>query len=406
LEANPRLTWRDMQHLVMLSSRYNPLRHEKGWTTNGVGRKVSHKFGYGLLDAAAIVKYAEQWKSVPAQKICETPSQSKEREIPAKIRNQLEVSLLTNGCRGSSNEIRYLEHVQAKITLKYQPRGNLKISLISPSGTISHLLIPRPRDVEEISFNAWPFLSVHFWGEKPSGTWRLIIQNDGTKSALVPGKLFSWSLIFYGTFEKPSYLHNETLRYFPRSTSPATTQVNECLQKDMFKLIESDECVKTCPPKQWANTDLGVCQLCNNICDTCFGPSSDNCYSCTSGLFYEYECLSNCPDGYFKDNDLKECLPCSQNCLSCDGAFNKCVQCKSGLSLDSTTHRCVSGQQKAQQNSSFVCHENCQICQGPRQTDCLVCNVNYKLLNGVCIDENCPDGFYSRQIDSFTECTS
>ena len=39
LEANPMLTWRDMQHLVVITSRYYPLRGEPGWATNGVGRK-------------------------------------------------------------------------------------------------------------------------------------------------------------------------------------------------------------------------------------------------------------------------------------------------------------------------------------------------------------------------------
>lgn len=55
LEANPNLTWRDMQHLVVRTSRYDPLKHESGWVSNAIGRKVSHKFGYGLMDAEAMV---------------------------------------------------------------------------------------------------------------------------------------------------------------------------------------------------------------------------------------------------------------------------------------------------------------------------------------------------------------
>ena len=39
LEANPQLTWRDMQYLVVLSSRSGPLEKESGWIVNGVKRK-------------------------------------------------------------------------------------------------------------------------------------------------------------------------------------------------------------------------------------------------------------------------------------------------------------------------------------------------------------------------------
>lgn len=39
LEANPALTWRDMQYIVVLTSKSAPLEREGGWISNGVGRK-------------------------------------------------------------------------------------------------------------------------------------------------------------------------------------------------------------------------------------------------------------------------------------------------------------------------------------------------------------------------------
>lgn len=195
-------------------------------------------------------------------------------------------------------------------------------------------------------------------------------------------------------------MYNETLRYFPRSTSPATTSVNECMQKEMYKLFDSDECVKNCPVMHWANTDTGLCQPCTAVCATCFGSSSDNCLSCLSGLFYEYECLSKCPDGYFKDDDLKECLPCSSKCRSCDPSSGHCTQCREGLSLDPTLGQCIPVLN--QSPNSTECHEGCKICKGQMRNDCLLCSSDLKLLNGVCIDESCPDGFYLKE----TECSS
>lgn len=70
LEANPTLTWRDLQYLVVLTSNPEPLQKENGWIYNGVRRKVSHKFGYGLMDAGQMVSLAEKWTPVPSQHIC------------------------------------------------------------------------------------------------------------------------------------------------------------------------------------------------------------------------------------------------------------------------------------------------------------------------------------------------
>lgn len=40
---------------------------------------VSHKFGYGLMDASGMVELAEQWIAVPSQHICKSPELGEER---------------------------------------------------------------------------------------------------------------------------------------------------------------------------------------------------------------------------------------------------------------------------------------------------------------------------------------
>lgn len=102
--------------------------------------------------------------------------------------NTLTVYMDVNGCPGSLNEIRYLEHIQCKISLRFFPRGNLRIDLTSPMGTTSTLLFERPRDVVSSNFDNWPFLSVHFWGEKAEGRWTLRIHNNGNRHVNQPGK--------------------------------------------------------------------------------------------------------------------------------------------------------------------------------------------------------------------------
>ena len=55
-------------------------------------------------------------------------------------------------------------------------RGDIKIELTSPQGTKSILLPYRNYDFVNVEgYDDWPFMSVHFWGENPVGTWTLKI---------------------------------------------------------------------------------------------------------------------------------------------------------------------------------------------------------------------------------------
>lgn len=112
------------------------------------------------------------------------------------------------GCQGSLNEVRFAEHVQCKISLRFFPRGNLRIDLTSPLGTTSTLLFERPRDVVSSNFDDWPFLSVHYWGEKVDGTWTMTVHNGGNRHVNQPGILKKWQLIFYGTATNPIRLRS------------------------------------------------------------------------------------------------------------------------------------------------------------------------------------------------------
>ena len=67
LEANPNLNWRDMQHLLVRTSRKRLLK-STDWQVNSLGRDYSHRYGYGLIDAGALVELAGIWNSVPPQR--------------------------------------------------------------------------------------------------------------------------------------------------------------------------------------------------------------------------------------------------------------------------------------------------------------------------------------------------
>merc|ERR1719204_1387025 len=71
LEANPALNWRDVQHIIVRTSKKANLVADD-WIVNAAGYNLSHAFGFGLMDAGAMVKLALNWKSVPEQMQCES----------------------------------------------------------------------------------------------------------------------------------------------------------------------------------------------------------------------------------------------------------------------------------------------------------------------------------------------
>uniref|UniRef100_A0ABI8A2W8 P/Homo B domain-containing protein n=1 Tax=Felis catus TaxID=9685 RepID=A0ABI8A2W8_FELCA len=140
LEANPFLTWRDMQHLVVRASRPAQLQAED-WRTNGVGRRVSHHYGYGLLDAGLLVDMARTWLPTRRQQKCVIEIV----HTPTPILPLTQVRRSVSACAGRANHIRSLEHVQVQLSLSYSRRGDLEISLTSPMGTRSTLVAIRCR---------------------------------------------------------------------------------------------------------------------------------------------------------------------------------------------------------------------------------------------------------------------
>jgi proprotein convertase subtilisin/kexin type 2 len=203
IEANRQLTWRDMQHLTVLTSKRNSLYDSKGrfhWTMNGVGLEFNHLFGFGVLDAGAMVALAKQWKTVPARYHCEAGSDKTIREIPAD--KTLFLTIETTSCAGTDTEVNFLEHVQAVITVNTTRRGDLELFLRSPMGTRSMILSTRPNDDDSRDgFTKWPFMTTHTWAEYPRGKWTLEVRFNGER--VNHGFLKEWTLMLHGTREPP-----------------------------------------------------------------------------------------------------------------------------------------------------------------------------------------------------------
>ncbi|NWI97108.1 NEC1 convertase, partial [Pitta sordida] len=207
LEANPDLTWRDMQHLVVWTSEYDPLAGNPGWKKNGAGLMVNSRFGFGLLNANALVDLAhpKRWKGVPEKRECIVKDQSFEPRL-LRANEEVIIEIPTKACEGQENSIVSLEHVQLEATIEYSRRGDLHVTLVSPSGTSTVLLAERERDKSPNGFKNWDFMSVHTWGENPTGTWILRI-TDMSRRIQNEGRIVNWKLILHGTATQPEHMN-------------------------------------------------------------------------------------------------------------------------------------------------------------------------------------------------------
>ena len=186
LEANPWLTWRDMQHLIVHTAhKTSPL--DEGWKKNGAGFNFNHKFGFGVLQACKMVDLAKKWKKVGTHRSCHFKLNFQNGEIPSG--HHFKLNFTTDGCQKCqkkrqdangrcSSAVHHLEHVQVKVTLKHRCRGHLTIKLVSPHGTVSKLLHLRPNDNSPNGLKGWTFMTVFKWGEDPAGTWQLIFDDN------------------------------------------------------------------------------------------------------------------------------------------------------------------------------------------------------------------------------------
>ncbi|KAH0514665.1 Neuroendocrine convertase 2 [Microtus ochrogaster] len=236
LEANLDLTWRDMQHLTVLTSKRNQLHDEvHQWRRNGVGLEFNHLFGYGVLDAGAMVKMAKDWKTVPERFHCVGGSVQNPEKIPPT--GKLVLTLQTDACEGKENFVRYLEHVQAVITVNATRRGDLNINMTSPMGTKSILLSRRPRDDDsKVGFDKWPFMTTHTWGEDARGTWTLELGFVG--SAPQKGLLKEWTLMLHGTQSAP-YIDQVVRDYQSKLAMSKKQELEEELDEAVERSLQS-----------------------------------------------------------------------------------------------------------------------------------------------------------------------
>ena len=186
LEANPDLTWRDVQNILVHSSRKNDA-NDSSWNMNGAGHDVSHKFGFGAVDAGAAVSLAQNWSSSGEESNASFGPYAPNTGIDNGPSTWTEFNLSV------PVDLR-LESIDVIVDITHDARGELDIVLQSPSGHESWLA--EEHTDNNADYSNWRFGTVQHWDESSQGEWKLKVRDSVSGSN--SGTVNSWEVILHG----------------------------------------------------------------------------------------------------------------------------------------------------------------------------------------------------------------
>jgi len=164
LQKNPSLGWRDVKEILIRSAQ-KISSTDSDWSDNSAGFHFNHKFGAGLVDATAAVNLAANWINLPPA-ISTNVSLT---GLPASIPDNTPAGITRTFVVSSPVRV---EHVTLALDITHTYRGDLAITLTSPSGMTSKLTEVHGDGGNDFH---WTFSSVRHWGELSTGTWTLKI---------------------------------------------------------------------------------------------------------------------------------------------------------------------------------------------------------------------------------------
>ncbi|XP_075715555.1 uncharacterized protein LOC142750440 [Rhinoderma darwinii] len=168
------------------------------------------------------------------------------------------------------------------------------------------------------------------------------------------------------------------------------------------------KCLTRCPSETFYNYALSECQECHRTCAKCSGPQPTDCTQCQSQLTLDQDSEmcgvqgdAKCPPQTFLEDDLFTCSTCDKTCESCDGpTAENCLTCSVPFYLYKNTcvKQCPSGTYNTSEEADGMklgfcsaCHQVCTTCHGGSAKDCDICAAGYYKLLHLCI-LHCPPG--------------
>lgn len=173
LQANPGLTWRDIQHILINSARVcDPT--DSGWTMNAAGHAINYNYGFGAVDAGALTALAKQWANVGA----EISYDSGEIVVGAAVPDNNAAGVTVNLQAPANIRIESFELIFSATTTF---AGDLRIQVTAPSGTRSIVAVTRNDPTE--NYEDYVFTSLRSWDENSRGTWSINVSDRAAGNA-------------------------------------------------------------------------------------------------------------------------------------------------------------------------------------------------------------------------------
>ncbi|MEC4982907.1 MAG: PA14 domain-containing protein [Oscillatoria sp. PMC 1068.18] len=201
LEANPNLTQRDIQHILVETAQKND---DEGWSENQAGYSVNYKYGFGAIDAEAAVETAIAWQPVGREIAIETDNIWVGEDILDYNQENPSPPLISEVFIPETDNFS-LDWVEVVFNAGHSYLGDLNIVLTSPDGTQSILAEQHLNNLNYDFDNdqyRWVFSSARHWGEDATGTWQLSV-SDRQEGNVFRDRNFwkSWQLNLYGSTE-------------------------------------------------------------------------------------------------------------------------------------------------------------------------------------------------------------
>jgi len=188
LAANPDLTWRDVRRVLAYSARKNDPT-DGDWVLNGAGLHVNHKYGFGVIDAAAAVTLAKTFTPGAPEVSFTAPTVSPNAAIPDGDPNGV-----SSFVDVSNSGVGHVEFVEVTVTVPHTRTGDLELRLEKQGGTFDLLHVPHSCGACS-DIDGYTFGSVRHLDEPGDGRWTLKATDTVTGET---GTLANWTLSLHG----------------------------------------------------------------------------------------------------------------------------------------------------------------------------------------------------------------